>query len=91
MLCGGERPVRYGFEGHKNCYNYSIKKGWFKTRHILKENRYGHVSWSVEPEGTILMGGIVGDGRQPLNSSEIVKHDGTTERTFDLKYRLQYE
>ena len=60
------------------------------------------MSWSVEPEGTILMGGFPDDWitlnsiqfnskfRNSLNSSEIVKHDGTTEKTFDLKYGLVY-
>ena len=43
------------------------------------------MSWSVEPEGTILMG-----GQESTTTSEIVKHDGTTERTFDMKYWTWY-
>ena len=43
------------------------------------------MSWRVEPEGTILMG-----GQESTTTSEIVKHDGTTERTFDMKYWTWY-
>ena len=43
------------------------------------------MSWSVE-EGTLLMGGVISG-----TTSEIAKHDGTTETTFDMKYNTVYE
>ena len=45
-------------KGKHTCFNHSITDGWFCSGHILQEKRVGHVSWSVEPEGTILMGGF---------------------------------
>ena len=45
-------------EGKHTCFNHSITKGWFRSEHVLRERRIGHVSWNVEPEGTILMGGV---------------------------------
>ena len=58
---------------------------WATFVHTLQEERGFQVSWTVE-EGTILMGG--GYSR---NTSEIVKHDGTTETSFDMKHYTAYE
>ena len=74
LLCGGccEHDAEH------SCEEFSPATGnWARTNHTLQERRVAHMSWRVEPEGTILMDGI---------TSEIVKHDGTTERSFDLKY-----
>ena len=45
-------------KGKHTCFNHSITKGWFCSGHVLKEKRIGHVSWNVDSEGTILMGGV---------------------------------
>ena len=67
--------------GGTTCEQFSPATGaWALTSHTLQVYREGHVSWSLEPEGTILMGGLLG------YTSEIMKHDGTTERSFDMKY-----
>ena len=46
------------------------------------------MSWSVE-EGTILMGG--GHQYGARLTTEIVKHGGTTETSFHMKYGTMYE
>ena len=72
--------------GGTTCEQFSPATGtWALTGHTLQEERQGHVSWSVE-EGTLLMGGV-----NSGTTSEIVKHDGTTERTFELQYDTAYE
>ena len=83
LLCGGV----WG-DAETSCEKFSLTTGkWAFTNHTLQEERGRHMSWEVE-EGTILMGG---SSRDPA-TSEIVKHDGTTERSFDMKYnKIQYE
>ena len=44
------------------------------------------MSWAVE-DGVILIGG---DGSDAENTSEIVRHDGTNEPTFNLHYSTVY-
>ena len=78
LLCGGSEALT-------SCEEFSPATGtWALTNHTLQKWRWDHVSWTVE-EGTILMGGVSG------TTSEIVKHDGTTETSFDMKYNIQYE
>ena len=43
--------------------------------------RWAHVSWSPGSEGTLLLG-----GRWSGATAEVVKQDGTTETSFELKY-----
>ena len=79
LACGG----CCGEAGH-SCEEFSPATGlWTNTFHTLLEGRDRHVSWSVE-EGTLLMG-----GGYSLTTSEIAKHDGTTETSFDMKYYTQ--
>ena len=81
LLCGAFE----GGAGH-SCEEFSPGTGtWATTSHILEEERHNHVSWSVE-EGTILMGGYYSQ-----TTSEIEKHDGTTETSFDMRYNTEYE
>ena len=76
LACGGDHL-------DTSCEQFSPATGtWALTVNPLLEVRRAHVSWSVE-EGTILMGG----GYQKT-ASEIVKHDGTTEWSLDLKYDI---
>ena len=76
LLCGGSEALT-------SCEEFSPATGtWARTSHTLQEYRYRHVSWSVE-EGTLLMGGYFSD------TTEIVKHDGTTEASFDMKYKTE--
>ena len=81
LLCGAFE----GGAGH-SCEEFSPATGtWALTSHTLQKSRYGHVSWSVE-EGTLLMGGFSSG-----TTSEIVKHDATTETSFEMKYDTVYE
>ena len=76
LVCGGNNG-----DARTSCEEFSPATGtWARTTHTLQERRVGHVSWSVE-EGTILMGGYYSQ-----TTSEIVKHDGTMETGFDMKY-----
>ena len=81
LACGGlDSDAGY------SCEEFSPATGtWALTNHTLQEDRFDHVSWTVE-EGTMLMGGA-----NSGTTSEIVKIDGTTERGFDLKYDTGYE
>ena len=48
------------------------------------------MSWTVA-EGTILMGGSnTGGETDATSTSEIVKHDGSVEEAFNLKYPTRY-
>ena len=83
LLCGGWNGDNYFYT---SCERFIPANGtWIRTNHILQEGRFDHVSWTVE-EGTMLMGGA-----NSGTTSEIVKIDGTTERSFDLKYDTGYE
>ena len=55
--------------------------GWIET-HKLKNSRSAHSSWEVD-DGIILIGGT---GTNVRNKTEMVKTDGSTQRTFILKY-----
>ena len=82
LLCGG----RGGSDAMTSCEQFSPATGtWARTSHTLQQERASHVSWCVE-EGTLLMGGSIYG-----TTSEIAKHDGTTETSFDLKYDTWYE
>ena len=79
LACGG-----YYSDAGTSCEEFSPATGtWARPSHTLQQDREDHVSWSVE-EGTLLMG-----GDKEGTTSEIVKHDGTTERSFDLKYQTR--
>ena len=81
LACGG-----LDSEAGYSCEEFSPATGtWARTSHTLQEEKWSHVSWSVE-EGTLLMGGFSSG-----TTSEIVKHDGTTETSFDMKYNTVYE
>lgn len=75
LACGG---VRYP----GSCEEFQPATGtWAQTAHTLQHWRKAHVSWSLGAEGTQLMG-----GRWSGTTTEMVKQDGTTEPSFNLKY-----
>ena len=81
LACGGlDSDAGY------SCEQFSPATGtWARTSHTLQEEREYHVSWAVE-EGTLLMGGDFSG-----TTTEIVKPDGTTETSFEMKYDTEYE
>ena len=84
LACGG--GCFGDIDPRTSCEEFSPATGtWARTNHTLQQERDNHVSWTVE-EGTILMGGYYS-----WATSEIVKHDGTTETSFDMKYDTEYE
>ena len=82
LACGGGCC---GPDPDTSCEEFRPATGtWARTSHTLQQERQNHVSWSVE-EGTLLMGGFKHE-----TTSEIVKHDGTTETSFEMKYDTWY-
>ena len=57
---------------------------WTTLTDNLVEERYYHSSW-VNPDGDILLIG----GSGGLSTTEIVYQDGTSIRSFDLKYDIK--
>ena len=84
LACGGCCNDADGIDAGDSCEEFNPATGTWALSHTLQHGRSEHVSWSVE-EGTILMGGV--DSR---TTSEIVKHDGTVESSFDLKYDTRF-
>ena len=79
LLCGGDQEA--------SCLTFNLTTGgWTRTPHNLTQERHGHVTWPVE-DGAILIGG---EGSDAENTSEIVRHDGTNEPTFNLHYSTVY-
>ena len=75
LLCGG------GDTGEK-CLQWSPVTGSWEERLSLNVWRAEHVSWTPDNEvGTYLMGGYY-SGR----TTTLIKHDGTREPGFNLKY-----
>ena len=87
LLCGDY----YDSEKGHSCLQFDPSSGtWARTGHTLLQWRAQHVSWTVA-EGTILMGGSnTGGETDATSTSEIVKHDGSVEEAFNLKYPTRY-
>ena len=74
LTCGG------GGEAKKSCITFT--GGEWKKRHTLmgKKGRYEHEAWA-SPQGVLLMGGYYS-----MDTTELLKPDGTTESSFKLKH-----
>ena len=73
--CGGIRSA-------SNCIKFEEGSWTTLTDNLLERPRVDHSSW-INPDGDILLiGGSYSD-----NTTEIVYQDGTSIRSFDLKYR----
>merc|ERR1712131_63105 len=77
--CGGEV---IGTE--RSCIKFE-DGSWTTLTDNLVEQRRSHSSW-INPDGDILLIG----GYDSLTTTEIVYHDGTSIRSFDLKYNTKY-
>jgi len=77
--CGGEV---IGTE--RSCIKFE-DGSWTTLTDNLVEQRRSHSSW-INPDGDILLIG----GYDSLTTTEIVYQDGTSIRSFDLKYDTQY-
>ena len=76
LLCGG-------YYTRETCLQWSPDTGSWSEELTLDTERYHHVSWTPDNGiGTYLMGGGGYSGR----TSTLVKHDGTQEAAFTLKY-----
>ena len=85
LLCGGSY---YDTSSGHSCLHFSTASGtWARTQHRLLEWRRDHVSWTRGSD-VVLMGG---QQHGAPTTSEIVKHDGTVEEGFDLKYHAEYD
>ena len=74
--CGGG----YGSDNHRNCIKFE-DGSWTTLTDNLVEKRSYHSSW-VNPDGDILLIG----GEYSPSTTEIVYQNGTSIRSFDLKY-----
>ena len=78
LICGGNLGTgEWSWTASRTCLNLT-SSGWDYTNHSLDgyEGRFRHSSWPVA-DGIILMGG-------DYPTTELVKFDGTTEKTFGL-------
>ena len=76
--CGG-----YDSATRRSCIKFE-DGSWTTLTDNLVEERYRHSSW-VTPDGDILLIG----GQYSNTTTEIVYQDGTSIRSFDLKYDTQ--
>ena len=60
------------------------KNGVWNPSHSFKEWRVGHVSWATA-SGVYLMGGMGN-----METSALVKEDGSVTECFNLKYQTKY-
>ena len=74
---GGASAIR------KSCIKFE-DGSWTTLTDNLVEERYRHSSW-VTPDGDILLIG----GQYSNTTTEIVYQDGTSIRSFDLKYNTE--
>ena len=74
--CGGIRSA-------SNCIKFEDGSWTTLTDNLVEERRY-HSSW-VTPDGDIL---LIGGGGS-LTTTEIVYQNGTSSRSFDLKYNTR--
>ena len=75
--CGGD------VNDTRSCIKFE-EGSWTTLTDNLVEQRYYHSSW-INPDGDILLIG----GRSSLTTTEIVYQNGTTIRSFDLKYSTE--
>ena len=73
--CGGA-----DIDTRRNCIKFEAGS-WTTLTDNLVEKRYRHSSW-INPDGDILLIG----GQYSLTTTEIVYQNGTSIRSFDLKY-----
>ena len=77
--CGGGGSDTYS----RSCIKFEAGS-WTTLTDNLVEPHYGHSSW-INPDGDILLIG----GRYSLTTTEIVYPNGTSIRSFDLKFRTE--
>ena len=80
ILCGGAGTS-------DNCLQWSPSTGSWEALLTLDIRRYNHVSWTPGSGiGTYLMGGEDASMNTPMNTTTLIKPDGTQEQGFPLKY-----
>ena len=82
LLCGGGAAWRHG------CLRLDPTSGRWIESHSLQREREDHVSWRVNNEDVILMGGF---SIFTQKNSEMLRKDGTVlDEPFPLKYSTTY-
>ena len=81
LMCGGY------FTG-ASCVQWSSVNGTWEEYLTMNISRYGHVSWTPDPDmGTYLMGGGTSEAR---TTTTLINPDGSQELGFSLKYSTMY-
>ena len=83
-MCGGS-------DTSASCVQWSSVNGTWEEYLTLDVGRSYHVSWTPDPSiGTYLMGGVNKEAMNPgvniMNSTTLIKPDGSQEPGFSLKY-----
>ena len=78
--CGGRRQEAAEIDTRRNCIKFEAGS-WTTLTDNLVEERYGHSSWITSNGDILLMGGY-----SSPTTTEIVYQNGTSIRSFDLKY-----
>ena len=81
IACGGYDI----YENRLNCSKF-VSGSWVSLTENLLCDRYRHSSW-INPEGDILL--IGGAGRFCSETTEILYQNGSSSRSFNLKYTTE--
>ena len=76
-MCGGS-------DTSDTCVQWNSDNGTWEDYITLDVGRSYHVSWTPDPDlGTYLIGG---DGSEAMNTTTLIKPEGSQEPGFSLKY-----
>ena len=81
LLCGG-------YFTRDTCLQWNSVNATWEELLTLDVKRFAHVSWTPDPDiGTYLMGGF---SFKAMNSTTLIKPDGSQEPGFRLEYNTRY-
>ena len=89
-VCGG-----YDDRARKTCETLHMRTGQWRLSHTLKEERVYHMMWRTPSDKIMVMGGVYNGTLEQWNNetttlTEVLKDDGSSEYSFDLKHKTRY-